>query len=154
MYNLKNCTGTFKGLIGECLFKLTRKNVILPRFFNRNKFISIFDKYLNEEQRKFICDNWYSFDALEVDYSILPRKIIIYEVKTRNYLFAPKSEWKYKMTYYSSQLYKQAQKLGFLVRVVSLWLFTNWNFDYKIYEFDPYFYCIDKPKKYDKKRNS
>ncbi len=76
---------------------------------------------------------------------------MIYEVKTRNHLFNPKPSWRSKMTLSSLNIYKEALSLGFEVKVVSLWLFSNWDYDFDIDDFEEAAYSIDKPKLYDKK---
>jgi len=149
MYNLKRGGGTFKGLIGECMFKLTRKNLILTRFFNKNKYLNIFGDRLTEEQYTFLDNNWYSLDAIEVDYSIKPYKFVIFEVKTINYLYNPKSYWKLLMTENTYELYRKALKLNFDVKVATIILFDNWNYEVDIIDFDQADFSISKPKKYD-----
>jgi len=37
MFDLKRGGGSFKGIIGECMFKLTNRTVVITRFFNKNK---------------------------------------------------------------------------------------------------------------------
>ena len=63
-FNLKDCGGTFKGLIGECMFKSYSKSLVLTRFFNKNKYLQIFGQYLTESQANFLSKNWYSLDAI------------------------------------------------------------------------------------------
>ncbi len=149
MYNLKKGGGTFKGLIGECMFKLTRKNLILTRFFNKNKYLTIFGNRLTKEQYTFLDKNWYSLDAIEIDYSTNPYKFLLFEVKTMNYLYNPKPYWKLLMTKNTYNLYSESLKLGFDVKVATVILLDNWNYEIEITDFDKTDFLISKPKKYD-----
>ncbi len=149
MYNLKNGRGTFKGLIGECMFKLTNKNLILTRFFAKSKFFQIFGNRLTLDQKRFLMEKWYSLDALEWNYKV--NKLQIFEIKTENQKFNVKSSWrKPKMTLATHNLYKHALKLNFQVQIALITLLDNWNYNVKILDFNESNYCIDKPKKYDK----
>lgn len=153
MYNLKRSGGTFKGLIGEAMFKITRENLILTRFFNKNKYLRIFGKYLSPIQKDFLFNNWYSIDALEIDYSSYPRGIILYEIKTLNNNFIPSLNGLNKIpkiTLNSYNLYNYAVSLGFNVFVAYVLLNSNWDYDIKIEDFTKCKFSIDKPKNYDK----
>ncbi len=150
MYNLKEGKGTYKGLIGECLFKLTKKYLIVTKFFNKRKYFDTFGKNLLEQEKEFIEKNWFTIDALEFDYSEKHRKVIIYEIKTRNKYDAPKPNWKNKMTLSSCNIYNEALRLGFKVKLVTVWLHNDWDYDIETEDFESATYSIDKPKKYDK----
>lgn len=54
MYNLKRGKGTYKGLIGECMFKLTRRYLVVTKFFNKNKYLSIFGEKFSKKEKDFI----------------------------------------------------------------------------------------------------
>lgn len=148
MYNLKENNGTFKGIIGECLFKDTNENVILTKFFNKNKFINLFQKQINAEKLNFLINNWYSIDALELDK--VNRIIILYEIKTKNKYNNKLDLYKPKMTLATHKLYNKAKELGFSVKLAIVLLLKDWNYEIKIENFDSINYCIDKPKIYDK----
>jgi len=150
MYNLKKGKGTYKGLIGECLFKLTRRYLVLTKFFNKNKYLKIFEDKLSEQERNFINKNWFSIDAIDFDYTKKPRKIVLYEIKTRNKQPNPKPHWVEKMTLATHNMYNEALKLGFEVKIANVWLYDDWNYDIEIKNFNEAKYCIDKPKIYDK----
>jgi len=152
MYNLKKCRGTYKGLIGECLFKLTRKYLIITRFFNKSKYFNLFGKKFSKVELDFLDRNWFSIDAIEFDYTKTPRRVVLFEIKTLNnysdYTFR-KSYWLPKMTLSTSGIYKEALKKGFEVKVATVWLKDNWDYDVEITDFEKFKYVIDKPKKYD-----
>tara|TARA_Y100000034_G_scaffold136768_1_gene215578 strand:+ start:15177 stop:15629 length:453 start_codon:yes stop_codon:yes gene_type:complete len=150
MYNLREGKGTFKGLIGECMFKLTRKNLILTRFFGKNKFFKIFSTKISYLEREFLYKNWFSIDAIEFDYSQKPRKIVLFEIKTQNYYRNRKFNWKPKMTLATHNIYKEALRLEFDVKMVIIELYDAWDYDAKIKDFNESDYYIDKPKRYDK----
>jgi len=143
MYNLKEGGGTFKGLIGECLFKQTNEKVIVTKFFNKNNYFTIFGHLFNEQQKSFLSNNWYSIDAIDV----FP-ELILYEVKTRNRYRIP-LHFKPKMTLKTHNLYQQTKELGFKVLMVTVWLNENWDYDLEFLDFNESNYCIDQPKKYD-----
>jgi len=151
MYNLKDCGGTFKGLIGECMFKLTDKDIIITRFFNRLKYLEVFGKYLDKKQAIFISKNWYSLDAVKLSFVNGEKKIILYEVKTRN-VYNRKIFSKPKMTLETHKLYNTAKSLGFVTKLATVWLHDCWIYDIEINELNKNLYCIDKPKKYDSVR--
>lgn len=150
MHNLKKCTGTYKGLIGECLFKLTRRYVIVTKFFNKKKYFEIFKDKFSIEEKEFIDRNWFSIDALEFDYSQKPRKIILFEIKTKNKIYNPKYFWPPKMTLATHKMYNEALSKGFDVKIAIVRLLDDWNYDVEIIDFSRDNYYIDKPKKYDK----
>jgi hypothetical protein len=145
--------GTYKGLIGECLFKLTRRYLVSTKFFNKDKYLTIFGKYLSDEQIIFLESNWHSIDSIEFDYSQKPVRPILFEVKTLNDFYyarlngfnrIPKFT---KSTYY---LYKKALEIGFVVKVAIIWLRDNWEYDVEIIDFDKCKLFIEGPRKYDK----
>ena len=147
MYNLKKEGGTFKGLIGESMFKLTRKYAFLVRFHNKKKFFEIYENILSSEQKSFLDQNWYSLDSIEV----IGNEIFLYEIKTRN-KYQKLIHFKPKMTLETHNLYNEAKKCGFLTKIATVWLLDDWNYNVEITDFEENFYCIDKPKRYDKVR--
>lgn len=151
MYNLKKeFRGTFKGLIGECMFKLIRKKLILTQYFNKNKFLKIFK--LSNKEKVFLEKNWYSIDGIEFDYSKKPRKITLYEIKTLNKSFKIKPLWNIPtMTLNTHNLYNEALNLGFDVKLAIVKLYDNWDYEVMIEDFKKKNYCISKSRKYDKK---
>src|SRR3989338_5201961 len=124
MYNLKKFGGSFKGLIGECMFKLTREHAFLVRFHNKNKFLEVWNRILTSDQKEFIYKNWYSLDAIEV----VNNQVILYEIKTRNSYRKP-LYFQPKMTLQTHNLYLEAKRLGFIIKLVTIWLFDDWNYD-------------------------
>jgi len=145
MYNLKRCNGTFKGNIGECLFKLTKRNLFLTRFHSKYKVLNIISKFLTREQKDFLNSNWYSIDGIELVNDVLT----IYEIKTRNRYKTP-LKYKPKTTSYTISLYSKAIKIGFIVKTVFVWLEEDWNFSLEIKDFNSRSFCEDKAKIYDK----
>lgn len=148
MYNLKNCGGSFKGLIGECMFKLTDKYLIITRFFNKTKWLTIFGKYLTKEQLHFVEKYWFSIDAIKISFCT-GKKVCLYEIKTRNKYSRPKYFWKQKFTKCTVDLYNDALKKNFEVKIATVWLLDDWNYEIEIQDFKDADYCIDKAKKYD-----
>ena len=151
MYNLKEKTGTYKGLIGECLFKLTRHYLILTRYFNKNKYLTVLGDKLSKEEKEFIDKNWFSLDAIEFDYQQTPRKVVLFEIKTLNKQYNPNTFWLPKISSSEYNIYKEALTLGFDVMVAFVNLLDDWNYSVEIKNFDDVQFSIDKPKLYDKK---
>jgi len=149
MYNLKEGKGTFKGTIGECMFKLTNDKVVITKFFNKSKYFFIFGKYFDEKQLLFLQENWYSIDAIEIIFVEGKKQILLYEIKTRN-RYRKELSYKPKMTEASHILYNSSKDYGFIPKLVTVWLHDSWEYDINIEDFHEELYCIDKPKKYDR----
>ena len=148
MQNVKSIGGTFKGLIGECLFKVTDDRLTLTRFFGRNKWLELFGERLSESQRNFIFKNWYSLDVVRI-----PRpgdQACIYEVKTRNRYKRMEPHWINKFSARTTILYKEATSLGIQVFVTTVWMEDDWNYSIEIKPFSESEYVVDSPKRYDR----
>ena len=148
MHNLKKQRGNFKGLIGECMFKIVNKRLVLTQYFNRQKYQNIFGKHLSNEQRQFIYTNWYSLDGIEIKYEKGAKEVILFEIKTKNE-YCKELWFKPKVTRNTYHMYIKAQEIGFSVKLAVVIFRKNWNYDIKIQEFDKCNICIDKPKEYD-----
>ncbi len=149
MYNLKTAGGSFKGTIGECLFKIANNDAIVTKFFNKQKYFTIFGNYFTPPQRLFLESNWYSIDAIEiVKGAQSPRIINLFEIKTRN-KYPYEVKFKPKMTLNTHLLYNQAKELNFQINLATVWLLDNWNYSIEISDFSKENYCLDKPKEYD-----
>ena len=146
MYNLKNQ----KGIVGECMFKLTRKWLILTQYMGANNYLFRFERYYTDEQKEFLKLNWYSLDGVEIEYEKGGEKRVLYEIKTKNQ-YARDLGYKPKTTASTYKLYMQAQKLGFEVRLAIIFLKNDWEYDILIEDFNSQNIYIDKPKKCDKK---
>jgi len=148
MYNLKRGGGTYKGIIGECMFKLTRRYLILTKFFNKKKYLDFFGGRFSIEQKSFIDNHWYSIDALEFIYG----KITLFEIKTLNDFYYSKLDGINRVpqfTQHTIEIYKEALRLGFDVKVAVVWLKENWDYEVSISDFDKCNYFVDGSRKYD-----
>ncbi|RMF56075.1 hypothetical protein D6745_00350 [Candidatus Woesearchaeota archaeon] len=143
MFNLKKYKGTFKGLIGEYMFKLTDDKLIITKSYNRSKFFRTFSR-LNSKQRNFLYENWFSIDGIKFENG----KIVLYEIKTRN-KYNNKLHFKPKTTRRTHEMYQEAKQLGFVVKLVTVWLCKNWDFEVEMQDFSEKYYYVDKEKKYD-----
>jgi len=148
-YDVRRFNGTFKGLIAECMFKLTNERCVLTRFFNRNKYAKIFEKYYSQDQINFLMNNWYSIDALEIKFVEKKTQFLLYEIKAKN---AYAGKWPHKMTSSTVEMYKNAIALGFESKLVTVWFHDNWKFDVQIEDIEKANWTIDRPKLYDQKR--
>lgn len=149
MYNLQKMNGSFKGLIAECMFKLTNKRVVITKFFNKSKYFIIFGKYLSPDQRKFLESNWHSIDALEVIFYNGGYRVILYEIKTQNAKYENIRKWPLKLTLNTYNIYSHAYNFGFEVKLVKVLIFPDWDFDIKIEDFKSGRFTIDGARKYD-----
>ncbi len=150
MYNLKGCKGTFKGIIGECMFKLTRNWAVLPLFFKFSKYRERFYKYYSVDQIDFLRKYWHSIDAIEIKFLFGKPIPYLYEIKTKN-SYRKHIGFKPKMTMSTEEVYSDAKKLGFVGKIAIVYFQDNWKFEVNIKDFDKKFYCLDKPKLYDRK---
>jgi hypothetical protein len=123
MYNLKEYGGTFKGLAGECMCKVTIKGMFLTRFHPMEFVLRKLEPVLTPRKKAFIEDNWLSFDgiALEDD------RIVLYEVKTRNEE-REKEGRSFILTQNCLKMYTVAERMGFVVRIAKVVLLDNWNY--------------------------
>ncbi len=149
MYDLRSLNGSYKGYAGECMFKLTRKWAVLLKFWNKNKYFSIFEKYLSFEQCKFIAKYWNSIDSIEISFTNKKKEIILYEIKTKN-VYRKKIHYKLKITKNIVDIFSEAKSLGFLTKSAIVLFYDNWNYSVEIEDFDQSKFYIDKLKIYDK----
>ena len=149
MFDLEKMHGTFKGTIAECMFKLTNKRVVVTKFFNKKKYFEIFGKYFNGEQISFLEGNWYSIDAIEINFDYGVKHLILYEIKSKNAYFA-KGGFPFKITQNTYNIYTKSKDMGFEPKFAVVWFFKDWKFDISIRDFDQSNWVIDKSKSYDK----
>ena len=114
MHNLKKCNGTYKGLIGEFMFKLTRKWAVLTKCWKLEKYLMTFGKYYTPKQLQFIKEYWHSLDCLEICYVKGKKEKRLYEIKTKNE-YSREIRFKPKITESSVNLYEEASHIGFSV---------------------------------------
>ena len=149
MHNLKSVCGTFKGVIGECLFKAAFPNVILTKFTNKHRFTQNYPFYVSEDKMNFLFDNWHFIDAFGLD--SINRTLIIYEIKVKDDYENANDFWKIRMTASTVDIFNKAVAIGVNVKVVTVHLYDDWNFDFDLKDFTESDYCINKPKFWDKK---
>jgi hypothetical protein len=143
MHNLKQSGGSYKGFCGEIMFKLTRRNAILTRYWTKQKWLMYYGNRLSEAQIDFLREHWYSLDCIE-----LADRPLIFEIKTKNE-YNVTLQYKQKITENTVRLYLLAETLGFHVVSATVLFKDDWNYDVVEKEFDPDDFCIDKPKRYD-----
>ena len=146
MHDLTTKNGSFKGYIGECMFRLAEPRAYLVRYIGKSWYIETHCQQLSDAQHEFLQKYWYSLDAISVDTT----KITLYEVKTRNEYSYNNPQWKNKFTKSTVDIYRKALSLGFTVLVATVVLHKNWQYDILLEPFDHAIYCIDAPKKYDR----
>ncbi len=147
-YNLRKLKGTFKGIIGECMFKLIRKSSFLTWFTRYNEFISYNKQYISQREADFLRRFWHSIDAVEIK----DNRLVIYEIKTKNYYSAYyEKRFQPEITKASYNAYMLAKKIGIRVWLVKILFFDNWKFSICYKEINRSNCFIDKEKRYDKK---
>ena len=139
------------------MFGLSEEKVFLTRFHGKAKYLPIIQKYLNFKQKQFIDMYWYSIDAIKIQYNNNNNnnntsQVILYEIKTKN-KYNTELNYKPKMTKATHEMYNYAKELGFITKLVTIFFHENWNFSIEIIDFDEKYYCIDKPKCYDRNTN-
>ncbi|MGM5483905.1 MAG: hypothetical protein ACQER9_03245 [Nanobdellota archaeon] len=130
MYNFKLYGKTFKGLAGECMFQLTRSNLFLTRFFPKEFVLRKYGHLISDCQKKFIIENWLSFDAIEFG-----KNIVLYEIKTRNVEYQ-RAGHRLKLTQNCMNIYSEAEKINFKVKFAVVLLHDNWNYSVIIDNFN------------------
>lgn len=149
MKNLKECNGTYKGLIGECMFKLKQKNAVINKYWNKRKYFEIFGQHLTNKQMEFLNDYWHSLDAVEINFKIGQKKKVIYEIKTIN-AYKRRQYLKPKINHSSILLYQKALSLGFEVQLAYVCLHEDWKFSIEFVEFSKDNCYVNWTKTYDK----
>jgi hypothetical protein len=123
MYNLKQYGGTFKGLAGECMCKVTIKDMYLTRFHPIEFVLRKLESALTPRKEAFIVENWLSFDGIQLENG----QIVLYEVKTRN-LERELQGRPFILTQNCLRMYTIAERMGFVVRIAKVVLLDDWNY--------------------------
>lgn len=147
MFNLKKAKGTYKRLIGECMFKLSRNYAVLTKYWNKRRYLDYFGKYLTKPQLDFVNEYWHSLDAIEIDYSNGFRDVYLYEIKTNA---CEELNLKPKINEARVLLYQKALKMGFIVKLAFVCFEDDWNYSVNLLDFSENNLCIDKPKMHDR----
>ena len=145
MHNLKKQTGTFKGTIGECMFRIVYNKVIINRFFNKQRCLDYYYNYFTKNQLNFLDTYWSSIDAFEVDEK--NKKIILYEIKIRAAEYK-NMDYPMRLSPRIAQIYKKAPELSFETKLAIVWFCNNWEYYIEIINFDDGYYYIDHSQNY------
>lgn len=124
MIDLKRCNGTYKCLIGQCMFKLSRQNACLTRFWNRHRYVDTFRRYLTKKQIDFLKYNWTLINSIE----FISHKPFLFEIINKQDSCIEESKVK---------MYGNAKDLGFKVYVAEVIFLDNWNYEVELKRFDP-----------------
>lgn len=127
------------------MFALTLRYPLLPIYMSCSKCLWVIGKYLTSAQRFFMMQHWHSFDVVEYN----DGKLCLYEVKVRNE-YQKKKNLKPKMTLASYQMYEEAGKAGFEVKVAFVEFLDNWEYNVEVVDLTADSCYVDKPKKYDR----
>lgn len=147
---LDSLKGSPKGLIGEIIFKESKKNIFCTKLCEP----TILKKLPLEIPTKipdFLTTNWHTLDCLEFKTKRLTEDkltftgIILYEIKTQK--FNPNKKQPYtKCTFTKNQLsvHKTAKSSGMQKKLVKVLFFNNWMYSISILKLEPekYAYVI------------
>jgi len=143
MYNLRTIRGTLKGRVGEAIF-LSLNKYAHGTNFDHYYWLNKLDLDIPDTMKEFLMTYWSTIDAFEfMNEGNKVLNLILYEIKTVNHYaqginFGNKS----CLTKHTALCYRMAQKLGYIVKSVSVILFDRWNFDIQIAPYKQEFYQI------------
>ncbi|MBD3313849.1 hypothetical protein GF345_05390 [Candidatus Woesearchaeota archaeon] len=149
MLNLKKSHPNLKGRLGETIAQFHIKHSFKP---TDDLILEKMTKKWNidKEKLEFIKSNKWTLDLIKFDLEDNPNSIIIYEVKLINYPQHPDYPKALKITSNELNVLKSAKKKGIDVKVVKIMLFDNWEYNLKIYDFEPHRFIICDAGKYSK----
>jgi hypothetical protein len=141
-HSLKDIKRTSKGIIGEIIFKQSR-NFIHCTKLSRSEMLDKLPFNIPEEIHKFLNTYWNSLDCFEFclkkeEERLVFKQLILYEVKTHNYMPYLKKQFYRKSTFTENQIkiYNEAKNKGIIVKIAKLLLFDNWRYTITIYDFN------------------
>ncbi len=159
-FNLKKERGSIKGDIGEVLVKnkllyLHRTRELSPTWLETRIY------KIPQKIKEFLLKHWYTIDLFKfINENNVVKTLELYEVKVRGYYnkrWEDSNRWKfYKSTISTNALkaYKEAQEIGFNVKIAEVRLYDDWECEILYYDFKPEeFYISDGNSKYSKKRH-
>lgn len=141
MNSLKKSSGTFKGLAGECMFRLVNRETILTHFQPREQAIKQLQETYNKEQINFLLNNWDTIDAINI------KETKIYEIKTKSCDYG---KYKIRVMANCHNTLKKASKIGIkpiLAKIIfeEDWLYRVVEKDYLLEDLE-----VIIPRKYNK----
>jgi len=146
MYNLKKQSGMYKGIVGECLAKLANKGLVITHMSGSEKYLYACKQNIPESHYIFLKKHWHTIDAVKKGPN---NTLIIYEIKTRNYLPDRKKLWKIQLTHSSYHSYREAISLGLRVKILTVELLDQWDYVIHTQDFTHADYHVSKPRPYD-----
>lgn len=117
MNSLKKASGTFKGLAGECMFRLVNKNTILTHFQPKEHAEKQLRETYTKEQITFLLNNWNTIDAIDT------KETKIYEIKTKSCNYG---NYKIRMIANCHNTLKKAKKIGIKPILAKIKLEEDW----------------------------
>jgi hypothetical protein len=139
MLSVREFKGSYKGLIGECLFKFKHKYAVLTQLANPDTYLEKRPYTLPKEMIAFLKSNWTRIDAFEVllnhDMSLLA--VNIFEIKTRNqYKYILPGHVELRVSPEVDKAMKSAKEYGIGAYLAKVMLFDDWRFDVEIISYD------------------
>lgn len=141
MNSLKKTSGTFKGLAGECMFRIAKPQIILTHFQSKKFALRQVEKVYTKEQIDFLSENWDTIDAID---SCEPK---VYEIKTKSCDYG---KYKARVMANCHNTLKKSAKLGIKPILAKVILEEDWL--YRVVEIDYLRADVNviMPKKYNK----
>ena len=146
MYDLREQKGIYKGRVGECMAKLVDPGIVLTCMAGSEKYLAACQNNITTEHYSFLRKHWTSIDAVRRGPD---NTIIIYEIKLRVKYRKMKPEWKTNITWSSYNVYKEAIKLGLAVKILTIWMLDDWDYEIEIRNFKYADYTVSKPREFD-----
>ncbi|MFH1769971.1 MAG: hypothetical protein ABH828_00255 [archaeon] len=125
MNSLKKASGTFKGLAGECMFRIEKNNTILTHFQPKEHAEKQLREVYTKEQIIFLLENWDTIDAINT------KKTKIYEIKTMSCDYG---KYKIRIMANCHNTLLKAHKIGIKPILAKIKLEEDWL--YKVVETD------------------
>jgi hypothetical protein len=135
--------GRAKGSIAEIMAQEHLGQAYRPRELP----ITLLDQFkisVPKHIKQFLRENWYSIDLFSFelkDYVV--QNLIILEVKARNHNPNPANIWTPKLTSNCYNIYKTAQRQGYVVKYVEVIFYYNWEYEVKCSDLNLSAFTID-----------
>ncbi len=132
------------------MFKSTRKWAVTTKLVPRRYYLPQLEGRITKEQIQFLDKYWLSLDCIELTYEKGIPKLILYEVKTKNFIENRPAWWKPCITQSTVNIYREAIKLGMEVKFAFVDLHDNWEYEIRLEPFEVETCHVSVPREYDR----
>jgi hypothetical protein len=141
MNSLKKASGTFKGLIGECMYRIENPRIILTHFQPKELAIRQLREIYDDKQIAFIFANWDTIDAIATN------ETTVYEIKTR---CGDYGKYKLRVMANCHNTLKKAARIGITPKLIKVIFEEDWLFRVEETDYLDEHLEVIVPKKYNK----